>query len=227
MKTRILEAAFALAALVPASQAATSFTNASGGNVTGITNLLSTLPAEYSSDGTHIGGLIFGGAAANVSTLTDGQAPLASPPGGTNNALNQFAVFGGDVFTYSLGGAFDITKVDIYNSWTDGGRDDFGNVTIEFSTDGSNYFNLVSGLSTSGNNGNVVVNSGVTGAGSVIAAGATHIRFIFAGLENGAIGISELAVQGTAAIPEPSTCVAIFGVLALGTATHRRRVARA
>ena len=235
METRFLGAALALASLVPASYAVTvtsftAFTGSTSSNVTGITNLLSALPAEYSLDGPRNRDL-FGAAVANVSTLTDGQAPLAN--GGnlsTNNATNQFAVFDGDVLTYSLGGSFNLTKVEIFNSWNDGGRDDFSDVSIAFSTDGSNYVNLVTGLSTGGNGtniGNHVVDTGIFASGAVIAAGATHVRFTFNTVEAGAIGVSELAVQGTSAIPEPSTYAAIFGVVALGAAVYRRRSARA
>lgn len=242
MKTRFLALAIALACSATAAVSPTTFSTRSLTDVNGITNLLSlsSLPAEYTDDGSRIGGVVnAGGATAFVSTLTDRQALLASEVGKTeNNSLNQFAVVDGDSLTYSLGGSFNLTRIEIYNSWNDHGRDDFNNVTIQFSTNGTDFFDLVSGLATSGTgttfiqgtstNGELALrNTGIFADGEVIVDNATHVRFIFNGLEAGEIGISELAVQGTSAIPEPSTYAAIFGALALGAAAYCRRQARA
>ncbi len=172
-------------------------TQTSPTNVTGINNLLSGLPVGVSAD--FVSGVLGGGQAiAPVSSLTDRTALVAVSEGGVYSS-NQFAIASGQSLTSSLGSAYDLRKIEIYSSWQDAGRDDFSHVTIAYSTDhGANFINLVSDLSSGFNDGQIVVNTGLFAGGTVIAAGATDVRFTFDVVENGAIGIFELSVEGTA-----------------------------
>lgn len=213
--------ALALVSVSFASAAVSNVVTTSGSNQSLSNNLLAGLiPTEYAFDQPRIGGLLFNQAGAAVSTLTDQSAVI--PAGGENNQM--FSIRTGDVLTYSLGAAYNLTQAQIYVAWNDSGRDDFSDAKIEFSTNGTSFITLVDGITTNNvGNGGMLVISTLSDGGDIIAGAVTHLRFTFSTVENAGIGGTELFVLGTPSIPEPSTYAAAFGAFALGFAAYIRR----
>jgi hypothetical protein len=134
---------------------------------------------------------------------------------------------GGQSVTYALGGKYNITRVVTFGGWADTGRDE-QHYNVWASTDGVT-FNLVasppsvnSSIPQPGSGGKFAVSHRIeTFDDSLpyLATGASHIRFDFAGVENGFTGTTEVDVYGV--VPEPAS-MALAGVAVAGLLLQRR-----
>lgn len=158
--------------------------------------------------------------------------------GGATNPAGRFAV-------YDLGGAFDLTGINVFGGWLDGGRDQ-QNLVIAVSSDGITFTDIVPADSLSGNGDSLSFANGtandtqrpishlnvITDESGILATNVTQIRFSAADLlagndvENGYTGVAEIDVFGVASavavIPEPSS-LALLGTIGLGIVARRRR----
>lgn len=124
-------------------------------------------------------------------SLTDGTAQLRT------DATSSFMFATGTTLTYHLASSADVTRVSVYTSWQDQGRDDF-TFTLFGSRDGGTTFEPLAGgatFATAGHNGHVVVESTVTGD---LGQALTDLRIRITQAENGYVGGVEVAAFAAA-----------------------------
>ncbi|GAA5483009.1 PEP-CTERM sorting domain-containing protein [Haloferula sargassicola] len=154
--------------------------------------------------------------------------------GGVPNAVAHLAygvavatVGGSDIdafVTYDLGALYHLSQIDVILGWNDSGRDESSfNVLV---ADESMTFTLLAsylkGTDDTGVIGTPVTNLHrfIDDGGGDVAGNVRYVQFQFTDADNGAAGIAEIDVFGTA-VPEPSALV-IAG-LGLASAGLRRR----
>ena len=134
---------------------------------------------------------------------------------------------GGTALVYDLAADSNITSLDLYFGWVDGGRDAvpvfsiFTKSTV-YANDLGSYTLLYTNPTqiAPSANGNVSrVN--LTDGNGTVASGVRSLYFAFGEAENNFVGLGEIDVVG-AAVPEPSTAV-MLGLGALGGAAMFRR----
>ena len=136
----------------------------------------------------------------NIASLTDGQAPNTIPGYDGNNTLNN-----GVVLTYDLAAAATINEIQTYSAWP--GDRYLQDYTVDFSVDGTTWNNgaiavVNQGTGTLGGWNNVKV-SVANSDSSPLAANARYVRFNFNNQQNGAVGYTEIVVNGVSfGLPE-------------------------
>ncbi|MCX6878179.1 MAG: hypothetical protein NTW21_30865, partial [Verrucomicrobia bacterium] len=133
-----------------------------------------------------------GGTSLSWSALTDGSYGLVPPTGG--GGPGEVAISSNWILTYTLAEDYDLSSIDVFTGWGDGGRDN-PNVTVKYSSDGTTFSTLKT-VSFSG--------TGNSTWGHLDIAGLTTkaIQFAFGAQENGYVGYTELAVQGQPSSPQ-------------------------
>jgi hypothetical protein len=131
----------------------------------------------------------------------------------------------GQFVVYALGGQYNLSSIVVYGGWNDGGRD-AQHYDLLTSTNGTLFNPLTS----------IDVNPGIQGTDTTpisnrvafsenalpnLAAGVTHIRLNFLGVENGYTGYTEIDVFGVR-VPEPASAALLIAGL-LGLVVLRRR----
>ena len=159
------------------------------------------------------------------SILADGQF------GGTGSGgrADSVAIHNGAELIYTLaptplGLGYDITQIDSYTGWQDGGRDDqLYTVMVATIDDPDSFIPLVT-TQLHGTLGNTAL-SLVDIGGGPLATDVAKLKFYFPSTENGYVGYREFDVFGAAVVPEPSTFIlmAISAVAGLGVLGWRRR----
>ncbi|MEI8039100.1 MAG: immunoglobulin domain-containing protein [Verrucomicrobiota bacterium] len=129
----------------------------------------------------------------NLASLTDGLAPNAIPGYDGNNVLGN-----GAVLTYDLGATAAINGIQTYTAWP--GDRYLQDYTVDFSQDGFNWTSGViavvnQGTGTLGGWNNVKV-AVANSDNSPLAASARYVRFNFNNQQNGAVGYTEIVVNG-------------------------------
>jgi hypothetical protein len=182
-----------------------------------------------------------------ISVLTDGSVGLS---GATAPA---YVVFGGDFNTdgspnfqgqaggvgwradYTLTGSatgYDITAFNVYTGHNDTRVNQNYRLFVQTVSSGGSWIQIGGDFAynpNTGGGGNQSAFTSVTeNTTGIVATGVTGVRLqTLQAVAYGAAMYREFDVIGTAsAIPEPSTYAAVFGILALGLAAHRRRRAR-
>jgi hypothetical protein len=150
-----------------------------------------------------------GGNIRNGSTLTYTFDTVASPGGYVINEINFFTGWRG-----TNGDRHQMTNFNVAYA-TVALPLDFSNVIITGGSGGLFTQNFLDGGSTTGRYG--VVDNG----SAALATGVAAIRISFVNVQNGAIGMSEIDILGTA-IPEPSSA-ALLGGLGMLALLRRRR----
>jgi hypothetical protein len=134
---------------------------------------------------------------------------------------------GGQSVTYDLGGKYNITRVVSFGGWADTGRDE-QHYSIWASIDGVTFDLIASPPSVNsaipqpGSGGKFAVSHRIETFNDslpYLATGVSHIRFDFAGVENGFTGTTELDVYGV--VPEPAS-LALAGVAGAMLLLQRR-----
>lgn len=128
-----------------------------------------------------------------IAGLTDGDVKA---PGAVGNGIGVYGGISGGTITYNLPAAAEITGIQTWTVWTDGGRIN-PKYTVSYSTDGSNFTNLhtVNYTATGGNGTDVSL--AISGLTNVVA-----IKFDFSGgQQNGWVVYTELAVYGDTGAP--------------------------
>jgi len=124
--------------------------------------------------------------------------------------------------TYDLSDPADISDINVYSGWRDGGRVD-QDYEVLYATSSVPVFQSLTTVSVDHTAGDP------PGLGVFIAADGltdvTAIRFVFTGVQNGYVGYKEIDVIGPAAVvPEPGTFVlAALGLVGLAFFGRRRR----
>ncbi|MCX6873316.1 MAG: immunoglobulin domain-containing protein [Verrucomicrobia bacterium] len=151
--------------------------------------ILSVLPSVSGNTGT-----------TSIPGLTDGQAPNSIPGYDGNNLLNN-----GVTLTYDLGAEATLNELQSYSAWP--GDRYLQDYTVDFSQDGFNWTNgaisvVNQGTGTLGGWNNVKV-SIARNDSLPLATNARYVRFNFNNQQNGAVGYTELVVNGvTFGLPE-------------------------
>ena len=136
----------------------------------------------------------------SIASLTDGQAPNSIPGYDGNNVLGN-----GVVLTYDLGAAATINEIQTYTAWP--GDRYLQDYTVDFSLNGTTWTNGViavvnQGTATLGGWNNVKV-SVTNSDSSPLATNARYVRFNFNNQQNGAVGYTEIVVNGVSfGLPE-------------------------
>jgi len=230
MKQQLAGISCAFVALAGAAQAAVVIATDSQ------TNGTNSLPHTYVVSSTDL----INGLAPSAQAGTFTQEGTGGTPVLTNGAFPspitrdgggpfQFGAFatggngGGTSVTYTLGSASNITGIDVYGGWQDGGRDQQSYsvlystaiapatfiplTTVNFNPGGT-AFPQVTRVSITDNAGN-------------LASNVAALRFDFNATENGYSGYAEIDVLGTA-VPEPGA-LGLLGLATIGLAARRRR----
>ena len=163
----------------------------------------------------------------DLSILADGQF------GGTGSGgrADSVAIHNGAELIYTLaptplGLGYDITQIDSYTGWQDGGRDDqLYTVMVATVDDPDSFVPLVTTQLGSGDANTAL--SLVDLDGGLLATNAAKLKFFFPSTENGFVGYREFDVFGAAVVPEPSTFIlmamsAVAGLVVLGWRRRRR-----
>jgi plastocyanin len=151
--------------------------------------ILSVLPSVSGNTGS-----------TSISGLTDGLAPNSIPGYDGNNTLNN-----GVTLTYDLGAEATINEIQTYTAWP--GDRFLQDYTVDFSLDGTTWTNGViavvnQGTDTLGGWNNVKV-AVTTDDSSPLATNARYVRFNFNNQQNGAVGYTEIVVNGASfGLPE-------------------------
>jgi len=149
---------------------------------------------------------------ASLTNGTFGPAGLTDSPGPNP----ELTIIDNDVeLTYNLSGPANITNINVYSGWRDGGRVD-QDYEILFTTTTNAAFQSLTTVSvdhTAGNPSSLAVFISDVGLTDV-----TAIRFTFTGVQNGYVGYREIDVM----IPEPAT-LSLLGLGALLALRRRRR----
>ena len=137
---------------------------------------------------------------------------------------------GGQSLTYNFASGLVLNDIKYIGGWQDSGRDAQA-FTVAYSTDfGLTYTNYLVNFTNNPSNPNgnfadstlvdITDSTGTIGNGAAI----TNLRFTFNTVENGYVGLEELAAYTAA--PEPSTiALGLSGALVLGLCLFRRRLA--
>jgi autotransporter-associated beta strand protein len=130
--------------------------------------------------------------------LTDGAFGSADGPAGGPGAGGPATayIYNGYTLTYTLDSVYNLSAIDTYSAWGDGGRfhQDY---TVRYQTAGSSdWTDLTTVAYHPGDGTDAHVNLAITGLENVQA-----VQFYFHDTQNGAVGYRELVVQGTSAIP--------------------------
>ncbi len=117
----------------------------------------------------------------------------------------------GSLVQYDLGGIFDLTYIDVFMGWNDGGRDQ-SSFRVWVSGDGVD-FTEIADYQKSGNNdpsGRPVTHQVriIDDGGAFIAEGVRYVEFRVYDADNSHAGIAEIDIFG---VPEPGT--AVLGLL--------------
>jgi hypothetical protein len=142
----------------------------------------------------------------------------------TNSWFSAFGTPTGMV-TFSLGGTFDVSSFSFWNQ-NGGGTGTAGTggihlVTVQYSTNGVNFFNLVGGPAA-------FAQVAADGAGPEIfnfgTVSASQLRFLIASNYGNTelTGFAEVGFNGIASIPEPGTLTGV--IIGLGILIVLRRV---
>lgn len=204
------------AVIVPETKNDTGFTVSStdllGLNVTSTTNNLTINVGENN------------GSVGTVGNLTDGL--FQTTPADKSNS---YAISGGDI-TYELDTTvntlgYDLSSIDIYTGWNDGGRSQITNVTVSYATVAAplTFINIATANNTGGNKFQSAVITETTSP-NLLATGVKSVKFTFGAQQNNGVGYKELDVVGVATIPEPSSMV-LLGLAGIGLISRRRRTA--
>lgn len=213
------------ALIASTSQAAVIVTTNNSDTTASSTDLLQTAFSSQSTTGTiNLGitdlrnGTAFalgsqynwgGGNISNGSTLTYTFDTVASPGGYVINEINFFTGWRGPNGDRHRMANFDVAYATVASPLN------FSNVIITGGSGGFFTQNALDGGSTTGRYG--VVDNG----SAALATGVAAIRISFVSVENGAIGMSEIDILGTA-IPEPSSA-ALLGLGGLALILRRRK----
>lgn len=160
-----------------------------------------------------------GGAAA----LTNGTFAINGGNPADNSPLaaaanNSFIAYTLDTTINKAG--YDISSINIYGGWNDGGRD-HQLVNISYSVIGKDEWIPFDTLDAEPPAGTIP--SAVSAVFAASLSGVDGVRFDFPnGQENGYVGYGEFDVIGTATVPEPATAGLLTGLAALGLLRRRR-----
>ncbi len=173
------------------------------------------------------------GTSNNPATLTNGTFGAAGLPNAA--ALAETVSIGNNTtITWQLdlgasAAGYDITGVNVYSGWRDGGRDR-QDYTARYATvaDPGNFVDIAS-IAGFNPSPSASGESLITDDTGLIASGVGEIQLFFPGQENGYSGYREIDVLGSAvagpAVPEPAS-IAIWSLLGLclaGYGYRRRR----
>ena len=128
---------------------------------------------------------------AGIATLTDG----VNYGGKTLTYLAGIATNASITYTFNNGDAFDIAKIDIYTSWGTNSRIN-PNVTVSYSTDGTNFSSLGTFTFTSTSASRWTK----TSLALTSVTGVKALKFDFPTQQNSYVGYSEIDVFGAASI---------------------------
>jgi hypothetical protein len=166
--------------------------------------------------------------AGGTGGLTDGSYPLMDRDNWEKSGFATGGNNGGTTLTYLLPSASNVTSIDVYGGWQDGGRDQQGyNVLYSTSAAPATFIALATvDFNPPAVNVPQATLVSISDDAGNLASDVVAIRFDFNNVENGYTGYAEIDVMGSP-IPEPSTLVlAALGVLGLlGYGRRRQRSA--
>jgi hypothetical protein len=152
-----------------------------------------------------------GVATADLSILTD----LEFGDPGLDNPSQVVTISSGAIITYTFSSPMEITSINTYVGWRDGGRAN-QDYTISYSLAGSpaDFLPLYSVAYDPGlgiEPADTAVS--LTDTSGTILDGVAALEFSFPSVQNGYVGYRELNVEGAADVPEPGTIVLAGGLL--------------
>jgi hypothetical protein len=178
------------------------------------------------------GVLVDGQTAVSPSNAGNASANLSQPTYGTNaafdlNGTGWYAEFQLPATSSGLG--YDITSTEVITGHQDGRTDQAYDLLV--SSDGVTFYSLSNGtspaLGTGGsgftyspNNGGAAESTVTPASGTVLATGVKYFEFV--DQSGGSDVYREVALYGTADLPEPGTAC-LVGVAGIGLLIRRRR----
>ncbi|MEI7902133.1 MAG: hypothetical protein WCK89_17910 [bacterium] len=127
-----------------------------------------------------------GGTTENWAALTDGSFGLVPPGGG--GGPGEVYIENNWILTYTFASPQTIGDIDVFSGWGDGGRKD-PNVTIKYSTDGSNFTDLHTiNYAADGNSAWVHLTD-------IAIPDVVAVQFAFGVQQNDGVGYPELSVK--------------------------------
>ena len=137
---------------------------------------------------------------ATATVLTDGAAPGGNP--------TLYAASNNQSILYTLPAdatGYDLSKINIYSSWGDSGRENITLTSIQYSTvTDPNTFITLPSSAVNYEGGTAKAYASFAPATGVLATGVYAVKFNFGGQENGYVGYAELEVVGTASVSTPN-----------------------
>jgi hypothetical protein len=143
------------------------------------------------------------GRSSPIDAATDGQFGPADP--WTDPSGQPLWFQSNTAYTWALPSACDITNVATYSGWPDSGRVN-QDYTLSVSKDGGATFQDIVTVNAvpSSTSSPIDLQVLITPNGTNTTRYVTHVRFTFGNVQNGAVGYTELVVQGT---PSPFAAV--------------------
>ena len=163
-----------------------------------------------------------------VTNLTDGT--ISNTNVETTDMPFVYTIGSGAQLTYSLGSAplgYNLSQLNIYSEWPDGGRSQITLNDISYSTVANpTVFTALPSSNFNTATGQREYAAHLTAANGVLASGVSEVRFDFGGQQNGWVGYAELEAVGTPvignALPASSALsIAATSTLDLGGASQQ------
>lgn len=130
---------------------------------------------------------------------------------------------GGNVATFNLDGAYNLTSIDSYAGWDNYRGGQSYDVYYATLANPSTYLLLASVYNNAVSGGNTNTRANIIDNSGFLATNVTSLRFNFSdNLAQGYNGYREIDVQGSRAVPEPGS-IALLGLGLAGLAGFARR----